>query len=130
MGITIINQQNRLCMNRFVRFWLITAVTLVSSIAPAWGKIGDCPPVVDGDIQYLSHANYLQAIEKKSGNILWKTTLFTETWVLEYNPKIEADAQMNIACVRRVSGDNVVVTDGRDRTFLVNKVTGKITKAQ
>lgn len=107
------------------RFLAIVPVLLGWSAMTAVAKIGDCPAVVLGDMVYSSHANAVQAHDRASGAVRWRTELFPEGPVGALDPALEQDVQMNIACVRAVRAGQVVATDRTGRTFRLRARDGR-----
>lgn len=92
---------------------------------PALAKIGDCNPIIDGNIEYRSHADYVEASDN-NGRLLWHTTLFNDGDKRGSNSSLEADVQLSTTCVVKVEGNNVIVEFGQARPFLINKKSGKV----
>ncbi len=97
-------------------------------IASAFAKVGDPPPVVDGNVVYRSHDNYVEAFDSKSNNRLWKTIVYEAGYVRKFDPNLEADVQMNIIHTLRLQGDLIYIRNGKGQEFLLEKSTGKVRK--
>ena len=97
---------------------------LLCIASAAHSKTGDCRPIVDNGVEFSTHSNYVQATEINTGKLIWRTELFKEKFIGEYNSKLEEDVQWNLACVRTIVGDDISVTDGKQREFKVNKKSG------
>jgi outer membrane protein assembly factor BamB len=100
-----------------------SAMLLSSSVC---AKIADCPAISKNGTEYSSHSNYVQAINQSTGQLLWRTQLFTELYTKEFSPELEEDVQWNIACIREVQAKEVVVSDKKGRIFRVNRTNGKL----
>lgn len=61
-----------------------------------------------------------------TGKVLWKTTLFAETYAGKLEPVLGEDVQWNIACVVEVQATEIIVKDTRKRTFRVSRATGAL----
>ena len=112
-------------MKQFPHLVLI-AYLLIAASSVSQAKIIDCEPIVSEQIKYSSHSNYVEAVEISTGKVLWKTILFSERYVDHYNPNLEEDVQWNIACIRAIQGNEVIVHDGKGRIFKVSKLNGRI----
>lgn len=95
----------------------------VASTASA--KVGDPPPVIDADVIYRSHANYVEAINQKTRKQLWKTVAF-ENSNGKLDPDLEADVQMNIISVIKLQGQFIYIRNRQGDEFLLIKATGKV----
>jgi len=111
-------------IRRVLAIPLAACVLFASHLSHA--KIVDCPPVVADGVEYSSHANYVQATARASGEVIWKTVLFADTYARKPNPRLEEDVQWNIACIREVGQDEVFATDLLQRVFRLNKSSGKL----
>ena len=109
------------CLSVALAIW-----ALASAPMPGHAKVADCPPIVSDGIQYSSHANEVQAATVATGKVLWRTVLFTETYVGAHDPAKEEDVQWNIACVREVRAREVRATDRRKRVFRLDRFSGKL----
>lgn len=112
-------------MKQFPHLVLI-AFLFIAASSVSQAKIFDCEPIVSEQIKYSSHDNYVEAVDISTGKVLWKTILFSERYVGRYNPNLEEDVQWNIACIRAVQGNEVIVHDGKGRIFNLDKLNGKI----
>jgi hypothetical protein len=95
-------------------------------VASALAKIADPPPVVDGNVVYQSHGNYVEALDSKSNNRLWKTIVYEAGYVKKFDPTLETDVQMNIIQTIRLQGDLIYIRNGKGQEFLLDKNTGKL----
>jgi hypothetical protein len=121
-------------MNPYLRLRIVAravTMTLLFLGAPAAkGKVGDCKPICDGPVLFRSHANYVEAYDIAHQMLLWHTELFSDKYLGVYDPKIEEDAQWNIACVTALQGDIVQVTDGNGKRYDVDKNSGSVIESK
>lgn len=108
---------------------LVTAGLLAGVSTSGLAKVGDCPPLVSQGIVYSSHGAEVQAVRQATGQLLWKTVLFTELYARKFDPTLEEDVQWNLACVRELRPREVVVTDSKGRTFRVSRADGRLVAA-
>ena len=104
---------------------IATSIVLVGALTIGFAKIGDPPPVIDGDVIYQSHANYVEAIDRKTQRQLWKTVVF-ECRNEKLDPHLEADVQMNIISVIKLQGQFIYIRNKQGDEFLLIKGTGKV----
>ncbi len=107
-------------------FIALATWALSSAPASSHAKVTDCPPIISGGIQYSSHANEVQAVMLATGKVLWRTALFSETYIGARDPAEEEDVQWNIACVREVRARDVLATDRRKRVFRLDRFSGRV----
>ncbi len=113
-------------MNPYNSAAIASAFLCALLTAPVEAKIVDFPSITVDKVIYESHDNYVEAIDQNTGKRIWKTSLFDDIYKEEYNPRIEKDAQLNIACIRTISGSDIIVADSKGRTFHVDTRTGKL----
>jgi hypothetical protein len=105
---------------------LAVATALASPTTVAHAKVGDCPVVQEAGVQYISHAHTVEAIDARSGQRLWRATLFPEGQRVLNNPRLEDDVQMNRACVIRVLPGWLRAQDLLGHHHLLNRDTGAV----
>jgi outer membrane protein assembly factor BamB len=88
--------------------------------------VGDPTPVVEGNIVYRSHANYVEALKKDSPKVLWKTELYPNVYPEKYNPHLEEDVQWNIIQKLELHGRLIRAVDSKGKVYCLDKNTGKI----
>jgi len=107
---------------QFIRFLVIFLL-----VAPVFAKIGDSPPIKDGNTIYRSHENYVEAIDSKTGKLLWRTFLYKSIQPDHYIPGLEEDVQWKIVHLIRLNSTHLEA-EGRNHTYWLDKKTGKIIK--
>jgi hypothetical protein len=112
------------CPGLHVRTFSLTLLLFTASIAQA--KIADCEPIAYGHAIFRSHANYIEAYDVAHQTLLWHTELFSDKYLGSYDPKIEEDVQWNIACVRGLQDNVVLVSDGHGKRYAVDKNSGSV----
>lgn len=112
----------------YIKLTLHVAVLLQTLLFSnfSYAKIGDCPPILLNNIEYSSHDNYVEAYDLIKNKKLWKTELFMETFSDDVNVFLEADSQLNIACIENVDSKEIVMKDNRNRQFFLDTGTGTI----
>ena len=108
----------------------LTMALLLLGTSAAEGKISDCKPIADGQVLYRSHANYVEAYDNESQQILWHTELFSDKYRGTYDPKIEEDVQWNIAYLKTLQGEVVTATDGNGKRYNLDKNSGRVVDSQ
>lgn len=100
---------------------------LLSSILPGAvaAKVGDPPPVQNGDVIYSSHYHTVTAINTQANKKVWEKSIPMAEYRKQFNPKKERDAQLNIIESLKAEGDRIVVTNSKGETFYLEKRTGK-----
>lgn len=107
------------------RVW---GLLLISSACAA--KVADCPPLASGGTVYSSHRNHVQAVNQATGQLLWRTVLFADRVLPDFDPMLEEDVQWNLACLQEVRADRLVVSDRQGRTFQLCKDKGTLIAAK
>jgi outer membrane protein assembly factor BamB len=113
-------------MIKFIARLVLMSTFLVCS--PAMAKVGDLTPIVEGNIVYRSHANYVEALKKDSQKVLWKTELYPNVHPEKYNPLLEKDVQWNIIQKLELHGRLIRGVDSKGKVYCLDKNTGKIQK--
>jgi hypothetical protein len=101
-------------MSKLVAQLLLAAAIVGSGAVSA--KVADAPPIVDGDIIYRSHANYVEAARMGGKDVLWKTELYPSVVPERPDPGVEQDVQWNIIQTLNIQGDLLRATDRQGRT--------------
>jgi hypothetical protein len=88
-------------------------------------KIAACPSVVHEGISYSSHGAEVTARQLSTNKVLWAAKLPVPLYKSAYNPALEEDAQWNLVCVKQVGAAEVMVTDGLNHRFAMDRQSGK-----
>lgn len=91
----------------------------------ALAKVGNPPPVIDGNIIYRSHTNYVEAVDVKSQKVRWKTIVYKDIEPQIYKPNLEKDVQWNIITSIQLINGSLKVTDSNGKSYYLDKHNGK-----
>jgi hypothetical protein len=94
-------------------------------VSSSSAKVGDPPPVVDGDVVFKSHDNYVEAFDNTSSKLLWKSIVY-KAGNKSKIPDLEEDVQWNIIKTIRLQGELIYIRNGKGQEFLLDKRTGKV----
>lgn len=100
----------------FALLWISTAIA----------RVGDPPPVIDGETIYRSHMNYVEAVSVRSNNVVWKTVVYPDVEPTKYDPSLEGDVQLNIITSIELDGTRLRVRNSKGQIFFLNKSTGEL----
>jgi hypothetical protein len=113
----------------------ICALLCFLSLDPsAWCKRGGAPivgPVIYEGIKYIApnddgFRGYIQAWDMKTKKKIWELTIFTNS----IQPELEKDVQWVFIQELKLERSNMIITDERDRHFLLDLKTIQIKKLQ
>jgi hypothetical protein len=97
---------------------------LIASIANA--KIIDPEPIQVKNVIYWSHENFVEAIDKVTNSVLWKTELYQD-----FNPgklvrNLEEDIQWNIIRQLEIKGNVLRALDSKGKEYFLDLKTGRL----
>jgi hypothetical protein len=97
---------------------------MLSMVLIAHAKVVDPEPVIEGNVMYSSHANYVEAINIKTKETIWKTELYKDIQPDKPIKDLEEDTQWNIIRQIEMTGSILRAVDGRGKEYFLDKSNG------
>ncbi len=109
---------------------LCALICLLAAPSLTWSKRAGPPilePVIYENIEYTAPNDngrraYIEAWDLNTGKKLWEQTIFTTTII----PFLEEDVQWVLIKRFKVDNGNILITDEKERQYLLNPTTRKV----